>query len=134
MSLHVEGPKVSWFTSHGDGREHAVRDESYALARNFGIDPETVCGGVLLPTSLVQRPGPRCDRCAGYVRVASTVTDQVLPHHRLVTSLWQALRRRFTHDPPGRFMPIPLGIPRRKDQGPTTVAPSSPPSGATVPV
>lgn len=132
MSLHVEGPKVSWFTSQSDGREHAVRDESYALARNFGIDPGTVCGAVLLPMSLGQHPGRRCARCVGYVRAASTVTSQVVAYRRPRVSLWQALRRLFTLSP----WPVRgelLRHPPAERSGPATVAPPSPPSGATVP-
>ncbi|MGH3611742.1 MAG: hypothetical protein ACRDRK_03820 [Pseudonocardia sp.] len=73
----IEPLNTTWQTSIIDGYDHAVTDEEMAasaVAQRQGRRV-AVCGDVVLCASLRSPPGPRCARCATFLRARAALSD-----------------------------------------------------------
>lgn len=95
----IEPLYTTWQTSIVDGFDHAVTDEEMAAGAAVQSQGRraAVCGDVVLCASLCSPPGPRCARCAAFLRAHAALSDtaaqRTTPRHRRPGLIARLLRR-----------------------------------------
>jgi len=99
---------TTWLTSV-DRVDHAVTDEEFHDNRP---EPEAVCGAVIMLAPMETAPGPRCARCAAFLKARESLRDleQRLDPHRHRRPSW--LSRLLHRDTPTPAVPSPRALVR----------------------